>query len=513
MSLMQLIKSSDWQKHETEILSLSDDILASKFFKNSDRMKALMGYLIQENLKSPEAPLSPYQIAEDIFQRGSDFDPSIDPILRVQMARTRVALERYNTQNPSAAWQIQLPKGGYAIEIYRSNEPTQHPKPQESEPTTLQLAPFIVWMEPVILSNDPNGLNGQIITTQLVESINKCNFFALAGMRPWPMQEVKDVQLILSIKIDNTSNKGSNQLNITLLHPLNLRVLWQKTHLLRSEGSITEQIEKAINPILGGFWGEIMKTAHFHNLLPWMNKLYEFTMREEALMGTSTADEIHALFNHGIGINKWDIFQKLIYLHLLVQSWNLGFSHPNVSKQRAYEVISEACNIYPENLRLMLLKAEIANHLSIEEKPVEIKYPESLPFDLLELYAGLLVKNKQWDQYLELTNKPYMADGDISYFFVLKAFYHLVRKEEEKAREVYDRYHLEKPFFLNNLAFILCYPLETAHYQNRLKQVQALQFEFTNDLTRLLSSFFHPDDAKSISNLYKEKLAQLAVNS
>ena len=50
-----------------------------------------------------------------VFGRKADFDPILDPIVRVQAGRLRRSLERYYLLTGDAgAIRIELPRGGYA---------------------------------------------------------------------------------------------------------------------------------------------------------------------------------------------------------------------------------------------------------------------------------------------------------------------------------------------------------------------------------------------------------------
>ena len=306
-----LINRSDWQKYEHQIKNEAKNILSSKFFINSDRTKSLMEYLINNNLEFPEEQISPYQIAKDIFKRGDDFDPSIDPIVRVQMARIRIALERYNN-TVSNEIIIHLPKRSYKIEVYkRDNSNLDLTIEVNSE--KLELTPAVVWFEPISLPNDVNGNKGKSLTNILVESLRNVSYYKIAGVRPWAFLNIPNVQLVISLSIENSIPNDSYLLNIMLLSPDDLSVLWQNRVEFYEYENDTSELEKIINVSLGCFWGDLTKQIEFSQKLPWINKLHSFLYNEEIFSDFDKVDEIHSLFNEGEGIENWDISQTNLH--------------------------------------------------------------------------------------------------------------------------------------------------------------------------------------------------------
>ena len=54
-----------------------------------------------------------YTLGIDVFDRDVDFDPQVDPIVRIEAGRLRRALERYYlTEGKNDPIVIRIPKGG-----------------------------------------------------------------------------------------------------------------------------------------------------------------------------------------------------------------------------------------------------------------------------------------------------------------------------------------------------------------------------------------------------------------
>jgi len=78
------------------------------------KLLLLLDYLVTEELAGRGDRLKGYSIALDVFNRGTDFDPSIDSVVRVEMLRLRKALAGYYTRPQSGPHVvINLAKGSY----------------------------------------------------------------------------------------------------------------------------------------------------------------------------------------------------------------------------------------------------------------------------------------------------------------------------------------------------------------------------------------------------------------
>ncbi len=68
--------------------------------------------MVEETLANRPESLSLATIARRVFRRGEDFDPLLDPAVRIEVARLRRALDRYNrlagAEDPVC---ISLPRG------------------------------------------------------------------------------------------------------------------------------------------------------------------------------------------------------------------------------------------------------------------------------------------------------------------------------------------------------------------------------------------------------------------
>ncbi|WP_321499232.1 hypothetical protein [Breoghania sp.] len=89
-------------------------VLASPGFAASPQLRAFLSYVVEHRLQGIGARIKGYTIAVEALGRDPSFDPTADPIVRVEAARLRRLLDDYYVSDGAAnPIRIDLPKGGY----------------------------------------------------------------------------------------------------------------------------------------------------------------------------------------------------------------------------------------------------------------------------------------------------------------------------------------------------------------------------------------------------------------
>ncbi|HUL79273.1 MAG TPA: hypothetical protein VL691_18560 [Vicinamibacteria bacterium] len=111
----------------TAVVEQLERILANGDFDASPRSRAFLRFIVTETLAGRPAGLTQAAIAIRVFGRREDFDPTVDPIVRIQAGRLRRSLERYyllsGAEDPV---RIELPRGTYAP-VVRWATPIEEP--------------------------------------------------------------------------------------------------------------------------------------------------------------------------------------------------------------------------------------------------------------------------------------------------------------------------------------------------------------------------------------------------
>jgi TolB-like protein len=143
---------SNWSDADREAVRAQvERINRSGPFAQSPRRQKFIAYVVGETLAGRGDRLKGYQIAVDVFGRPGDFDPNVDPIVRVEAARVREKLrEYYETEGRSDAVRIELPKGSYTphIEMRRPQEGDLGSLLMASQETRSLPSPMFSWSNP-----------------------------------------------------------------------------------------------------------------------------------------------------------------------------------------------------------------------------------------------------------------------------------------------------------------------------------------------------------------------------
>ena len=89
-------------------------VLASRGFRGSTRKRRFLKFVVEETQAGHADRIKAFTIAMDVFDRDANFDPMLDPVVRIQAGRIRRCLEQYYlTEGASDPVEITIPKGGY----------------------------------------------------------------------------------------------------------------------------------------------------------------------------------------------------------------------------------------------------------------------------------------------------------------------------------------------------------------------------------------------------------------
>jgi adenylate cyclase len=141
-------------------------ILASKSFANSERMTRFLRLAVEYSLEGRSAELKEYLIGTEVFDRGAQFDPRVDPVVRVEARRLRTKLSSYYAAEAAPGeLVIDLPKGTY---VPGFGECPHAAAVHTNQPATLALMPFRN------LSSDPeNEYFSDGLTQELIHLLTR----------------------------------------------------------------------------------------------------------------------------------------------------------------------------------------------------------------------------------------------------------------------------------------------------------------------------------------------------
>ena len=101
-----------WEKLVQQQL---DRILGSATFRQVDRLRRFLKFVVLESIAGRQDELKEYVVGIQVFGKETSFDPRSDPVVRVQARRLRARLVRYYVEEGQGdEVLIDLPKGGYS---------------------------------------------------------------------------------------------------------------------------------------------------------------------------------------------------------------------------------------------------------------------------------------------------------------------------------------------------------------------------------------------------------------
>jgi len=109
-----------------EVQDQVNHILASPEFRRSKRLQRFLQLAVERTLAGESDQMKEYIVGREVFDRGADYDPNVDSIVRVEAQRLRRKLrEYYQTRGPTESILITFPSGSYVPAFAR----VAHPEP------------------------------------------------------------------------------------------------------------------------------------------------------------------------------------------------------------------------------------------------------------------------------------------------------------------------------------------------------------------------------------------------
>lgn len=108
-------RAAEFSAEETAaIQAQTEALLRSELWCQAPRQQRLLRHIVQATLAGDARQLNGQALGREVFDRGPDFDPAIDPIVRVEAGRLRSKLlAHYAGEGAGDPVRIEVPKGGY----------------------------------------------------------------------------------------------------------------------------------------------------------------------------------------------------------------------------------------------------------------------------------------------------------------------------------------------------------------------------------------------------------------
>jgi adenylate cyclase len=283
-------------------------IFSSPDFEASQRSKDFLRYVVEETLSGRGFTLKGYTIATHVFGRGRDFDPTLDPIVRIEAGKLRRALERYylvtGHRNPV---HIEIPKGTNVPVFHEQAERvsdeitigrTSHKSGSEGSWPTVLVRPL------KNLTEDPElSYWGMGLATELATEITRCQeirvlMYGAEGQARRASDSIARFVVGGSVRTDRAGIKVA----VHLIDTKTNEQIWSDTHQSDFEAArvfaFQEEVAQVIIAKIAGEHGIIYKTlsSESRNNPPSELKAYEAILRYYEYNRSFTSENFRRAF-------------------------------------------------------------------------------------------------------------------------------------------------------------------------------------------------------------------------
>ena len=145
-------------------------ILGSKLFTNAPKKTRFLDFVAEQTFQGNGEKLNEYLIGVEVYERGVDFNPQKDPIVRVQAHEIRRVLKKYYEEDGKAnPLRMDLPSGHY-VPIFARRGNTLQAGREISIPPVVE--PGRVSSRPRLILAGILGICCLVLTVALIESWN-----------------------------------------------------------------------------------------------------------------------------------------------------------------------------------------------------------------------------------------------------------------------------------------------------------------------------------------------------
>jgi adenylate cyclase len=244
-----------------EISAQLGRVLSSPQFSQAARLSRFLRFVVEA--AQAGQTVKEYPIGVEVFDRGKDFDPRIDPIVRVQAAKLRSKLmEYYGSAGAQDTIVIGLPKGSYVPEIReKPSSPVMAPQ-APLDRSRIAVLPF------VNMSPDPeneyfsDGLTEELInrltSVPSLQVVARTSVFRFKGR----YEDVREVGAKLNVGavLEGSVRKADGRLRITaqLIDVRSGYHLFSKTYqreykdVFELQDELAQEVVDEIEPLSSG---------------------------------------------------------------------------------------------------------------------------------------------------------------------------------------------------------------------------------------------------------------------
>ncbi|MGJ5819810.1 hypothetical protein [Paludibaculum fermentans] len=193
-------------------------ILASPLFSQSARLIRFLRFVVGATLSGRADDLKEYTLGVEVFDRGQDFDPRVDNIVRIQAAKLRSKLvEYYAGEGAQDQILIGIPKGSYVPQMREQAAAGIKAAPATDGRSRIAVLPFVNMSADVENEYFSDGLTEELINRLAcvpeLQVVARTSAFRFKGLN----EDLREVGAKLNVTtvLEGSVRKAGNQLRVT----------------------------------------------------------------------------------------------------------------------------------------------------------------------------------------------------------------------------------------------------------------------------------------------------------
>jgi len=438
-------------------------ILISPQFVNSPNLRDFLSFIVEKTLAGEAADIKGYTVATQVLGRKADFDPNLDPIVRIQAGRLRRALEQYYVvEGKSDAVVIEVPKGSY-VPVFRSvsgQERTDTVIPEISKEPILALpsGPSVAVMPLLNLTGDrkqeyfTEGL-AEELTSELAR-YQELRVIAYESTRRWKGKKIdpraagQDLGVRFLVEGSIRKDPKTVKINLHVVDTHNGQRVWGEQYCreLKADSLIAlqEEIARQVAARIGSLYGIILQTLsrEARRKPPESLETYEAFLRfyhHATIMSPQTFAEALSVLEQAVRREPESGFAWSLLAFLYGQSYSLQLAPMDSPLEQALVAAQKGVALEPGN---QITRAALA-HVHFFRNERELFLPEAETALALNPNASaiigfigwLLALYGEWKQGLAILGKGMELNPHYPGWFHMAPYFSLFL--QERCEEAY----------------------------------------------------------------------------
>lgn len=367
VSKNNIIDVSSISEDETQLVKNQlESLLASPQFKLAGQQKKFLQFIVLKTLEGNNRQLKQYTIAVEGLGFADNFDPDVNPVIRINAGRIRKKLDKYYAdEGVNSLLRISLPKGRYTPRFIR------YKRLEKAEPLKIKdysLAPKLAVMCFTDKTQDKESNRLLIqITDTLANELNKFLFIRIVVSIPHSdktdainaTSEIKKsfkADYMLACHIQQLP-KGRHLLLCRMLEVNTREVIWSDTYCLQSDvpfhhqgqiiGSITAITADIQQGMLFQHWSR--KLLEDEASIPHHYKALVYYRNYTDDLGLDTLKQGVKVCRDYLSKNPDDVISNVILADFCRRSYVYGFDLTEISLEIGKQCALNAIRVKPNS--------------------------------------------------------------------------------------------------------------------------------------------------------------------